>query len=95
MSDSRAASGGVQRRVGALETPLSSEPGLWDWLTFDLLLHLHPLVAGHQEVHMLIGDILTQAVFVDAEIYRDLLGMLGFWSFRSYFSLYIYIHFFT
>lgn len=76
--------------MGALEAPLSSEPGLGDWLTFDLLLHLHPLVAGQQEVHMLVGDILTQGVLVDAEIYRDLVGMLGFWSFRRHFSLDIY-----
>lgn len=64
--------------MGALEAPLSSEPRFGDWLTSDLLLHLPPLLAGHQEVHMLGGDVFTEGVLVDAEIYRKLAGEVGF-----------------
>lgn len=60
--------------MGALEAPLSSESRFGDWLTSDLLLHLPPLLAGQQEVHMLGGDVFTEGVLVDTEIHRNLEG---------------------
>lgn len=72
MFEPRAASGGVQGSVGALEAPLGSEPWFGNWLTFDFFLHLPPLLAGQQKVHMLSGDIFTEGLLVDMEIYRNL-----------------------
>lgn len=54
--------------MGALEAPLSSEPWFGDGPTFDLLLHLLPLLPGHHKVYMLGGDVLTESVLVYAEI---------------------------
>lgn len=65
--------------MGALEAPLSSKPRFGEWLTFDLLLHLLPLLAGQQKVYMLSGDIFTEGVLVDTEIYRNLMGKMRFW----------------
>lgn len=63
--------------MGALETPLSFEPWFGDGSTFDLLLHLLPLLAGQQEVDMLSKDILTVCLLVYAEVYRELMGNQG------------------
>lgn len=62
--------------MGALEARLSSEPRFGDGLTFDLVLHLPPLLSGQQEVQMLSGDILTACVLLDTEIYRNLTGQI-------------------
>lgn len=70
--ESGAASGRVQGAVGALEAPLSSEAWFGDWLTFDLLLHLPPLLSGQQKVHMLSGDVSTVGLFLDTEIHGSL-----------------------
>ncbi len=59
--------------MGALEAPLSSESWFGDRLTFDLLLHLLPLLAGHQKVHVFSGDIFTVSVLLDTEIHRNLM----------------------
>lgn len=67
-----AAGGGVQGGVGPLEAPLSSQPRFGDGMTFHLLLHLLPLLAGQQEVHVLGGDVVTVGVLEDAEVYRNL-----------------------
>lgn len=71
---SRAAGGGVDRSVGALEAPRSSETWFGDGLTFGLLLHLLPLLACQQEVQMLSGDISTMEVRGDTKIFRNLTG---------------------
>lgn len=63
--------------MGALEAPLSSESWFGDWLAFDILFHLPPLLTGQQEVHMLRGDVFTEGVLVDTEIYRNLEGRNG------------------
>lgn len=64
--------------MGALEAPLSSESWFGDWLAFDLLFHLPPLLTGQQEVHMLGGDVFTEGVLVDTEIYGNLEEEMGF-----------------
>lgn len=63
--------------MGALEAPLSSEPWLGDGLTFDLLLHLLPLLAGQQKVEVLSGDIFTVGLLVHTEICRKLPGKIS------------------
>lgn len=65
--------------MSALEAPLSSEPGFGDGLTFHLLLHLLPLLAGQQEVKMLSGDIFTEGVLLDTVIYRNLRRQIQLW----------------
>lgn len=68
-----AAGWGVQCRVGALEAPLSSQTWFRDWMSSNLLLHFLPLLAGQEKVHMLSGDVLTEGVLLDTEIYRNLM----------------------
>ncbi|KAF3858919.1 hypothetical protein F7725_012120, partial [Dissostichus mawsoni] len=52
------------------------EPLPWfgDRLTFDLFLHIPPLLPGQQEVHMLVGDMFTVALHPDTEVCRNLKG---------------------
>lgn len=50
--------------MGALEAPLSSEPWFGDGSTFDLLLHLLPLLAGQEKVKVLGGDVIAEVVLV-------------------------------
>lgn len=59
--------------MGALKAPLSSEPWFGDRSTFDLLLHLLPLLAGQQKVYVLSGDVIAEIVLV----YREICGNLG------------------
>lgn len=63
----------VQCRVGALEASLSSQAWFRDGISSNLLLHFPPLLAGQEKVHMLGGDVLTEGVLLDTEIYRDLM----------------------
>lgn len=63
---------GIKCRVGALETPLSSETWFGDRPTFDLLLHLLPLLSGQQKVYVLSGDVIAEIVLVHSKISRNL-----------------------
>lgn len=62
----------VKGRVGSLEAPLSFEPWFRDGPTFDLLLHLLPLLTGQHEVDVLSGDVVTEIVLVHREVCRKL-----------------------
>lgn len=72
MFESWTTSRGVKGRVGALEAPLSCEPWFGGRPTFDLLLHLPPLLTGQQKVDVLGGDIVAEVVLVHGEICRNL-----------------------
>lgn len=58
--------------MGALEAPLSAQAWLGDGVTAHLLLHLPPLLASQEEVHVLSGHVLAEGVLLDAEIYGNL-----------------------
>lgn len=67
-----AAGGRVQGGVGSLEASLSSQARSGDGLTPHLLLHLPPLLASQEEVHVLGGHVLADGVLLDTEIYGNL-----------------------